>query len=165
MGQCINRSVTVHSTNTEVYQFMHSTIDRARIHGSSTSTNVKQHGLAQEQPAFCTYNADCGLEPLESLHDYQKLHLIFLRSISTDVAEMLDSKPTIVKPTPEQIEYQRQHIDDNRVDTLIAANVICFSLGFIAVCMRLASRRMANIEFKADDWFILCALVRSPISL
>lgn len=77
----------------------------------------------------------------------------------------MDSKPTIVKPTPEQIEYQRQHIDDNRVDTLIAANVVCFGLGFIAVCMRLASRRMANIEFKADDWCILCALVRPPFSL
>lgn len=79
-----------------------------------------------------------------------------------DDVEKMNSKPTIVKPTAEQLDYQRQHIDDNRVGTLIAANVVSFSLGFIAVCMRLASRRMAHIDFKADDWFILGALVRFP---
>lgn len=68
-------------------------------------------------------------------------------------------KPTVVTPSPAEILYQQQHINDNRVATLIVADVVCFTLGCIAVCMRLVSRRIANVKYMADDWFIIGALV------
>jgi len=76
-----------------------------------------------------------------------------------EVGEM--DKPTLVTPSPAEVLYEQQHITDNRAPTVIAADVVCFSLACIAVCMRLASRRIAKIKYMADDWLIIGALVCS----
>ena len=68
-------------------------------------------------------------------------------------------QPAQVTASPAKILYEQQHITDDRSAALIAANVVCVSLAFIAVCMRFTSRRMAKIKYKADDWLIISGLV------
>ena len=68
-------------------------------------------------------------------------------------------KPAQVTPSPAKILYEQQHITDDRSARLIAANVVCVSLAFIAVCMRFTSRRIAKIKYKADDWLSISGLV------
>ena len=70
-------------------------------------------------------------------------------------------QPAQVTASPATVLYEQQHISDDRSGSLIAANVVCVSLAFIAVCMRFASRRMAKIKYKADDWLIISGLVRT----
>ena len=70
-------------------------------------------------------------------------------------------QPAQVTASPAEILYEQQHISDDRSGCLIAANVVCVSLAFIAVCMRFASRRMAMVKYKADDWLIISGLVRT----
>ncbi|KAK0510708.1 hypothetical protein JMJ35_007140 [Cladonia borealis] len=67
-------------------------------------------------------------------------------------------QPAQVTASPAKILYEQQHITDDRSAALIAANVVCVSLAFIAVCMRFTSRRMAKIKYKADDWLIISGL-------
>ena len=65
----------------------------------------------------------------------------------------------LVTPSPAKLVFEQQHITDDRSANLIAANVVCVTLGFIAVCMRFISRRMAKIAYKADDWLSISGLV------
>ena len=69
------------------------------------------------------------------------------------------NEPSRVTPSPEKLLYEQQHLTDDRSATIIAATVICISLATIAVCMRFASRRIAHIDYKADDWLSISALV------
>lgn len=68
-------------------------------------------------------------------------------------------QPAQVTPSPAKLLYEQQHITDDRSASLIAANVVCVSLAFVAVCMRFTSRRMAKIKYQADDWLIISGLV------
>ena len=68
-------------------------------------------------------------------------------------------KPAAVRPSLAETLYEQQHINDNRVATLIASDVTCFILAFIAVFLRLLSRRIGKIKYMADDWLIINALV------
>ena len=65
----------------------------------------------------------------------------------------------LVTPSPAKLLFEQQHITDNRSANLIAANVVCVTLAFIAVCMRFVSRQMAKIEYQADDWLSISGLV------
>ena len=65
----------------------------------------------------------------------------------------------LVTPSPATLLFEQQHVTDDRSANLVAANVVCVTLAFIAVCMRFVSRRMAKIEYKADDWLALSGLV------
>lgn len=68
--------------------------------------------------------------------------------------------PSKVTATPAQLLYEQQHITDNRTPEMIASHVICLTLAFIAVCLRFLSRRIGRIDYMADDWWIVNALVR-----
>ena len=70
-------------------------------------------------------------------------------------------RPTPVTPSPAEISYEQQHVDESKVANLIVSDVVCFTLAVVAVCMRLASRRIARIKFMADDWLIIGALVET----
>ena len=63
--------------------------------------------------------------------------------------------------TPAEIHHQQDHINDNAVPTIIAANVVCFSLAFVAVALRFVCRKVSKIKYEADDWLILASLVSS----
>ncbi len=68
-------------------------------------------------------------------------------------------QPSRVTPSPAKLLYEQQHRTDDRSAPLIAANVVCVTLAFVAVWMRFISRRMAKIKYKADDWLSISALV------
>jgi hypothetical protein len=61
--------------------------------------------------------------------------------------------------TPEEIQYMKEHISDNKVAGIITANVICIVAAYIAVALRLYARRLAGIRLGGDDWWIITALV------
>ena len=66
-------------------------------------------------------------------------------------------------PTPTELQYQQEHINDTQVPGLIAASVVCLFLGVTSVALRVWCRQMGRIKHEYDDWLILCALVLAPI--
>ena len=62
-------------------------------------------------------------------------------------------------PTPAEVKYQQEHIEENRVANLIAANAACLTLAFIFVGLRFYSRWMRRIKCEADDWLVVAGLV------
>ena len=64
------------------------------------------------------------------------------------------------KPSLANIHYQKAHISESRVGSIIAANVICYTIGCLAVVLRFVSRRLSNIKYEWDDWLVVAGLVR-----
>ena len=60
---------------------------------------------------------------------------------------------------PEDIQYQQQHIDDNRASDLITTFATCTALAYLAVVLRLIARRLNKTTLQADDFWVLIALV------
>lgn len=59
----------------------------------------------------------------------------------------------------DEISYQLAHINQSRVPSLITSGAICLSAAYIAVVLRLISRRLVHARFEADDWCIVLGLV------
>lgn len=64
-------------------------------------------------------------------------------------------------PSPAEVLYQQEHVSENRVAALIAANAACLSLAFIFVGLRFQARRLRQTNDEADDWLVIAGLVRS----
>lgn len=62
-------------------------------------------------------------------------------------------------PTAADIAYQEAHVDDNAIPGIIAANVICIAAAWIAVPLRLYSRRLVRTSISTDDWLMIASLV------
>ena len=62
-------------------------------------------------------------------------------------------------PTPAEILYMKEHINDTKVPGILASNIVCLCIAFSAVSLRFISRRLVRAEFKIDDWMIVLALV------
>ncbi|KAF6235596.1 hypothetical protein HO173_006279 [Letharia columbiana] len=60
--------------------------------------------------------------------------------------------------SPSEIAFQRSHIGDDRRTGITVSNVICYTLAVVAVLLRVFSRRLAQVEHRADDWWIWGAL-------
>ncbi|KAF2867684.1 hypothetical protein BDV95DRAFT_646623 [Massariosphaeria phaeospora] len=60
---------------------------------------------------------------------------------------------------PSEIQYQKEHINDNVQPNIYASCFICLPAAFIAVGLRLVSRRMTAGGFGRDDSMILLALL------
>lgn len=63
-------------------------------------------------------------------------------------------------PNAEEIQYQEEHIHDDRSGNIVTSHAICIAIAAIAVLLRLISRRMCKASIQADDWMIIVALVR-----
>lgn len=61
--------------------------------------------------------------------------------------------------TPQQIQYMREHPDDDQRANLYACAACCLVLPYIAVALRFVARRRRNAAIKTDDFLILLALV------
>ena len=60
--------------------------------------------------------------------------------------------------TPSEMQYQLQHASDDRSANAIAAVTTCLCLAFMAVTLRIFSRRLKKTPLGADDYMILVAL-------
>ena len=67
--------------------------------------------------------------------------------------------------SPTEIQYELEHIHQDRAPSIIASYAICLSLACIAVVLRLVARRTSRSELKADDITMLSALVRFMLRL
>ena len=61
--------------------------------------------------------------------------------------------------TPEQLQYQIEHINDDRSTEIIASCVIVAFLATGAVVLRVACRRHMKLPLSWDDHTIIAALV------
>ncbi|KAL8855422.1 MAG: hypothetical protein Q9178_007934 [Gyalolechia marmorata] len=62
-------------------------------------------------------------------------------------------------PTPAQIEYQLQHIQDDRSNEIIAAFGVCLGFAIITVLLRFVSRHLTRAPLKGDDWAVVFGLI------
>lgn len=65
-------------------------------------------------------------------------------------------------PPPSEILYQKEHINESRVPTLLGSGITCLGLAVIAVVLRFISRRLGRIKYEYDDWLIIPGLVCAP---
>ncbi len=63
--------------------------------------------------------------------------------------------------SPSDIQYQIDHINDDRGSAIITSHAIVLSLAVIAVMLRFVSRRLCRTQILADDVMIVVALVRN----
>ncbi|KAK3173075.1 hypothetical protein OEA41_006404 [Lepraria neglecta] len=59
---------------------------------------------------------------------------------------------------PAEAQYQLEHIDESKVANIMASLIAGLSISFVAVVLRLISRRMVKTPLKADDWMMVAAL-------
>ena len=62
-------------------------------------------------------------------------------------------------PLPQDIAYQKAHIQDTKVPKLLATGVLCPVIAYAAVILRFWARRISSTPLKADDYSILGSLV------
>lgn len=67
--------------------------------------------------------------------------------------------PKMASFSPSEMQYQLDHIQDNRAPAFIACYATCLALAFIAVLLRFIARRISRASVLADDWWILVSLV------
>ena len=65
------------------------------------------------------------------------------------------------KPTPAEIQYQRDHFTESQAHPVLVSCITCFTLAAVAVCLRVVSRRLVIANLGKDDYTIFAALVRS----
>ena len=59
-----------------------------------------------------------------------------------------------------QAQYQLDHVDESKVNDILASLTSCLVIASTAVILRFISRRMVPTSIRADDWMIVAALVR-----
>ncbi|KAL1856022.1 hypothetical protein Plec18167_000355 [Paecilomyces lecythidis] len=63
--------------------------------------------------------------------------------------------------TPEQIQYQMSHKDDDRGPGIVVAISVMLAVAYVAVCLRVVARRLGGAPLKMDDWMIMFGLFLS----
>lgn len=63
------------------------------------------------------------------------------------------------RPSPAEIQYQLQHIHDDRSNEIIAALGVCLGIAIIAVLLRFVARHLKRAPLEGDDWTIVAGLV------
>ncbi|KAL8810838.1 MAG: hypothetical protein Q9200_002262 [Gallowayella weberi] len=62
-------------------------------------------------------------------------------------------------PTPKELQYQLDHVHDDRAKDIVVSNSICISLAALAVVLRFSARRLSKAKVGADDYMITAALL------
>lgn len=62
---------------------------------------------------------------------------------------------------PGEAQYEAAHISDDDSTTLITAVATCFFVAFVAVTLRLLSRRLKHQSLLQDDFAAIITLVRT----
>ena len=63
------------------------------------------------------------------------------------------------------IQYQEAHIHDSRVSAIRVSAGVCLSVAYIAVILRVLSRRLGRVSLQSDDQCIIAGLVGYPQSV
>ena len=63
-------------------------------------------------------------------------------------------------PSPAEIQYQLEHVHEDRSSDIVISHIVCMTLATVAVILRFTSRRLCKAAILADDYMILVALVR-----
>ena len=61
--------------------------------------------------------------------------------------------------SPSEIQYQLDHINDDRGDDIIISHAVVLPLAVLAVFLRFISRYLCKARIGADDYMIIAALV------
>ena len=59
-----------------------------------------------------------------------------------------------------EFQYEKAHINDSHVASLVATTTITLVIAYSAVLLRLVSRRISHTRLGWDDWTIIVSLVR-----
>ena len=62
-------------------------------------------------------------------------------------------------PSPAQIQYQYEHINEDRSSDIVVSHIVCLTLATVAVILRFTSRKVCKAAILADDYMIIAALV------
>ena len=62
-------------------------------------------------------------------------------------------------PNPAEVQYQLEHIHEDRSSDIVISHIICMTLATAAVLLRFTSRRLCKAAILADDYMIIVALV------
>ena len=62
--------------------------------------------------------------------------------------------------SPSEVQYQQEHIHEDKAANIIAACGICITAAYLAVILRFVSRRLSKTSLQSDDYTIVIALVR-----
>ena len=65
--------------------------------------------------------------------------------------------------TPEQIDFEKGHIDDDRGPMLVGVTCMFLVLTSAAIGARLAARKMIKLKLSFDDYCIFVAQVKSNL--
>lgn len=65
-------------------------------------------------------------------------------------------------PSPAEIQYQLQHIHDDRSNGIITSFGVCLGVATITVLLRFVARRIKRAPLAGDDWTIVAGLVGAP---
>lgn len=68
-------------------------------------------------------------------------------------------------PTQAELAYMEEHIDDNKIPSIVVANVVCGLAAYSAVGVRLYARRLSGVKLGRDDYCIMAALVGCFLSV
>lgn len=71
----------------------------------------------------------------------------------------------VAQGTPQDIQYQWQHVRDNKVASCYGAAGSMAFLASLAVLVRLMCRRRLRLKLSYDDYLIIFALVRRHQSI
>ncbi|MCJ1268762.1 hypothetical protein MMC22_008650 [Lobaria immixta] len=63
--------------------------------------------------------------------------------------------------SPEWLEYQLQHLNDDRAPEILGVGISFFTVATVAVCLRLLARKISKVRCGHDDYFIVIALFLS----
>ena len=60
---------------------------------------------------------------------------------------------------PTEVQYEEAHVSDDDTATIVTAVATCFLVAFVAVTLRLISRRLKHQYLQKDDYMAIIALV------
>ena len=66
----------------------------------------------------------------------------------------------MAQPSAAEIQYQLYHINDDKSAQMVSSQICGMVIAFVAVALRLVSRRVGRVSILADDYMVVVALVR-----
>ena len=69
----------------------------------------------------------------------------------------------MAQPSAADIQYQLDHINDDKSVQMVSSQICGMVIAFVAVALRLVSRRIGRVPVLVADFMIVVALVRPTL--